>query len=636
MTNNPTDVSTPEAKSPVSKVTRAVFSSSKLLSKLSKASLRSYRPPAIYRVSSKAATSPTVETASSPSPLQASDKEHSPDQANMFPSVVDIADAMTPSLSNGPDLATPSPVSTHTTFLHTLVDAISEEPHKKSQNAPIKLPSFSTLASMDSTAVLATKSNSSAAQSSVSNSHPYPSMSSPYSSPRYVNPYVAQQQQQHAYASNYGASVYAYGSGTQPGPYSSMDVKRSYFATHGSPMTTPPSSSPSSQSGYHPHPHQHPHHPHGAGDSSKRGRFGSSDGPSSSFGQGSTAASTGYPGTRWYNPSMPSYTGAGMHASTTRHALPPLAIKSDSQPPFTGRYGHDDLAKAYDCYPPTATGSTLEMRRSMETKPVPGDHAMMPHIKQAHDHVVPMANAKSPMAKHKMMTKKHSDMDDSEDDSTNDSGSDDDDDDDHDHNEESHHRGDDYSNEGERASPLSSTRAITQTLKTHIGTSGKLELSHPGATVSLPQIPFNQHYAQRKAHKLAERKRRREMKRLFDSLRGLLPAVGGNNVDAKVKLSKWEILNGAVDVIDALVRKQNMLLSKRGYLLPRLGLGGSPLPKPTSSSSSPAMAGSLSSSAASLPSLHATLPLSMASSSISASPNIPTASTLMMQLGAQK
>ncbi|KAJ2820978.1 hypothetical protein GGI24_004333 [Coemansia furcata] len=47
----------------------------------------------------------------------------------------------------------------------------------------------------------------------------------------------------------------------------------------------------------------------------------------------------------------------------------------------------------------------------------------------------------------------------------------------------------------------------------------------------------------RTIHKLAERRRRREMKNLFDTLRKCLP------IDKSVRLSKWEVLKKAIEVI---------------------------------------------------------------------------------------
>ncbi|KAJ2489515.1 hypothetical protein IWW37_003924 [Coemansia sp. RSA 2050] len=47
----------------------------------------------------------------------------------------------------------------------------------------------------------------------------------------------------------------------------------------------------------------------------------------------------------------------------------------------------------------------------------------------------------------------------------------------------------------------------------------------------------------RTIHKLAERRRRREMKNLFDTLRKSLP------IDKSVRLSKWEVLKKAIEVI---------------------------------------------------------------------------------------
>lgn len=67
----------------------------------------------------------------------------------------------------------------------------------------------------------------------------------------------------------------------------------------------------------------------------------------------------------------------------------------------------------------------------------------------------------------------------------------------------------------------------------------------------------------RNSHKLAERKRRREMKDVFDALRDSLPPGAR-------KSSKWEILMEAADEIDRLLAMENELLRRRERLLSTL------------------------------------------------------------------
>ncbi len=67
----------------------------------------------------------------------------------------------------------------------------------------------------------------------------------------------------------------------------------------------------------------------------------------------------------------------------------------------------------------------------------------------------------------------------------------------------------------------------------------------------------------RNSHKLAERKRRREMKDVFDALRDCLPPGAR-------KSSKWEILMEAADEIDKLLDTENELLKRRDKLVSSL------------------------------------------------------------------
>ncbi|KAF9106882.1 hypothetical protein BGX29_008118 [Mortierella sp. GBA35] len=91
------------------------------------------------------------------------------------------------------------------------------------------------------------------------------------------------------------------------------------------------------------------------------------------------------------------------------------------------------------------------------------------------------------------------------------------------------------------SSPTSNNNNITTTTTTP-----------PGDLLGLPrgETPYSRTPELKVSHKLAERKRRKEMKELFDELRDALP------VDRSLKTSKWEILSKAVDYIASIKEEQ--------------------------------------------------------------------------------
>jgi hypothetical protein len=104
---------------------------------------------------------------------------------------------------------------------------------------------------------------------------------------------------------------------------------------------------------------------------------------------------------------------------------------------------------------------------------------------------------------------------------------------------------------------------------------GHLAASAPPDRAQAKETPYSRSPELRVSHKLAERKRRKEMKELFDELRDQLPA------DRGMKASKWEILSKAVDYISTLKLAYTDVsgqLERMKHEIETLRAGGQPAP----------------------------------------------------------
>ncbi|KAF0436969.1 hlh transcription factor [Gigaspora margarita] len=132
--------------------------------------------------------------------------------------------------------------------------------------------------------------------------------------------------------------------------------------------------------------------------------------------------------------------------------------------------------------------------------------------------------------------------------------------------------------------PMDVDRYRSQVYPTHHHSYHPYAYDYPGYIQQQPPVkdtPYSRSPELRISHKLAERKRRKEMKELFDELRDSLP------VDKSLKTSKWEILSKAVDFINTLKHNQDEMAkeveSLRQQLAALKGCGSSETSTPASS-----------------------------------------------------